>query len=151
MLRGGVGFQPGLTSADGVRNRRKSFSERFFPRHQRGSRASGSSARRPMPHTEAKGLVSAKCLCPCSGGGVSWSGSVRTWQSCQQERRLRERGLKPRCRSYARFDQRACPRSGLAKKIELLDAAVLEKASLCLLYTSPSPRDKRQSRMPSSA
>ena len=25
------------------------------------------------------------------------------------------------------------------------------KKSLCLLYTSPSPRDKRQSRMPSSA
>ena len=25
------------------------------------------------------------------------------------------------------------------------------KAYLCLLYTSPSPRDKRQSRMPSSA
>ena len=26
-----------------------------------------------------------------------------------------------------------------------------EEASICLLYTSPSPRDKRQSRMPSSA
>ena len=26
-----------------------------------------------------------------------------------------------------------------------------EKACSCLLYTSPSPRDKRQSRMPSSA
>ena len=25
------------------------------------------------------------------------------------------------------------------------------KANICLLYTSPSPRDKRQSRMPSSA
>ena len=25
------------------------------------------------------------------------------------------------------------------------------RASICLLYTSPSPRDKRQSRMPSSA
>ena len=29
--------------------------------------------------------------------------------------------------------------------------AELMSASLCLLYTSPSPRDKRQSRMPSSA
>ena len=28
---------------------------------------------------------------------------------------------------------------------------VLERAKSCLLYTSPSPRDKRQSRMPSSA
>ena len=27
----------------------------------------------------------------------------------------------------------------------------LEMAATCLLYTSPSPRDKRQSRMPSSA
>ena len=26
-----------------------------------------------------------------------------------------------------------------------------ERISVCLLYTSPSPRDKRQSRMPSSA
>ena len=27
----------------------------------------------------------------------------------------------------------------------------VEQAKFCLLYTSPSPRDKRQSRMPSSA
>ena len=27
----------------------------------------------------------------------------------------------------------------------------LKKSAACLLYTSPSPRDKRQSRMPSSA
>ena len=27
----------------------------------------------------------------------------------------------------------------------------IEEPDLCLLYTSPSPRDKRQSRMPSSA
>ena len=33
-----------------------------------------------------------------------------------------------------------------------LDAGAPEsRAYLCLLYTSPSPRDKRQSRMPSSA
>ena len=28
---------------------------------------------------------------------------------------------------------------------------IMELANACLLYTSPSPRDKRQSRMPSSA
>mgnify|MGYP003308768204 CR=1 FL=1 len=28
---------------------------------------------------------------------------------------------------------------------------ILKPLQLCLLYTSPSPRDKRQSRMPSSA
>ena len=27
----------------------------------------------------------------------------------------------------------------------------MERFGICLLYTSPSPRDKRQSRMPSSA
>ena len=32
---------------------------------------------------------------------------------------------------------------------ELVDNKIIYKA--CLLYTSPSPRDKRQSRMPSSA
>ena len=30
-------------------------------------------------------------------------------------------------------------------------ATLIEEFSGCLLYTSPSPRDKRQSRMPSSA
>ena len=33
----------------------------------------------------------------------------------------------------------------------LCDDADLSQAFVCLLYTSPSPRDKRQSRMPSSA
>ena len=31
------------------------------------------------------------------------------------------------------------------------DVDVVERLVTCLLYTSPSPRDKRQSRMPSSA
>ena len=31
------------------------------------------------------------------------------------------------------------------------DAKLLEEMELCLLYTSPSPRDQRGSRMPSSA
>ena len=31
------------------------------------------------------------------------------------------------------------------------DAVATELILICLLYTSPSPRDKRQSRMPSSA
>ena len=37
---------------------------------------------------------------------------------------------------------------------KLLDLSFSDKATqsvVCLLYTSPSPRDKRQSRMPSSA
>ena len=34
---------------------------------------------------------------------------------------------------------------------EEMDAGLLAEMYDCLLYTSPSPRDKRQSRMPSSA
>ena len=33
----------------------------------------------------------------------------------------------------------------------LVDFREAEQTKACLLYTSPSPRDKRQSRMPSSA
>ena len=33
----------------------------------------------------------------------------------------------------------------------IADSMGAEVCSICLLYTSPSPRDKRQSRMPSSA
>ena len=43
----------------------------------------------------------------------------------------------------------------LARRRELVDSAtqmmVADELYNCLLYTSPSPRDKRQSRMPSSA
>ena len=33
----------------------------------------------------------------------------------------------------------------------LVENPCFDRAEICLLYTSPSPRDKRQSRMPSSA
>ena len=39
----------------------------------------------------------------------------------------------------------------LKKKIEDMKEHEKEHYEYCLLYTSPSPRDKRQSRMPSSA
>ena len=35
--------------------------------------------------------------------------------------------------------------------VQTLNGALAGLVSICLLYTSPSPRDKRQSRMPSSA
>ena len=37
------------------------------------------------------------------------------------------------------------------KKEELLQPDVQTQAQPCLLYTSPSPRDRQKSRMPSSA
>ena len=39
----------------------------------------------------------------------------------------------------------------LDDKLSDIDLVVLSTPMSCLLYTSPSPRDKRQSRMPSSA
>ena len=39
---------------------------------------------------------------------------------------------------------------GVTKAVEKVNK-VISEALICLLYTSPSPRDKRQSRMPSSA
>ena len=40
---------------------------------------------------------------------------------------------------------------GVTYKLRLLPSGIVRKGKICLLYTSPSPRDKRQSRMPSSA
>ena len=37
------------------------------------------------------------------------------------------------------------------KDLETLKAYVSETGKICLLYTSPSPRDRTRSRMPSSA
>ena len=40
---------------------------------------------------------------------------------------------------------------GMSAMLGRIKRNVREQAGICLLYTSPSPRDKRQSRMPSSA
>ena len=40
---------------------------------------------------------------------------------------------------------------GFDREEELYEDGMSDEAYDCLLYTSPSPRDKRQSRMPSSA
>ena len=39
----------------------------------------------------------------------------------------------------------------LKKEFDSLKESIIEEASSCLLYTSPSPRDSNLSRMPSSA
>ena len=45
----------------------------------------------------------------------------------------------------------AMERRGYLQAGAYVPEVVLEHPEVCLLYTSPSPRDKRQSRMPSSA
>ena len=52
--------------------------------------------------------------------------------------------------SYDRLSDEALLRQLRAGDAAIMDY-VLDKYKPCLLYTSPSPRDKRQSRMPSSA
>ena len=55
----------------------------------------------------------------------------------------RERDSIERLLNQARFENLSREVESLIQEFDRLDA--------CLLYTSPSPRDKRQSRMPSSA
>ena len=42
-------------------------------------------------------------------------------------------------------------KKGIINAESLISNGLVKKNDFCLLYTSPSPRDKRQSRMPSSA
>ena len=51
------------------------------------------------------------------------------------------------------FSVRETPWHGLGRIVMDAPASreALELAGLCLLYTSPSPRDRQKSRMPSSA
>ena len=71
--------------------------------------------------------------------------------AADQLQKLVERGapafLSPIDRLLLRAGARVAP---LAPAI-VMRLAGLRMRSICLLYTSPSPRDKRQSRMPSSA
>ena len=64
---------------------------------------------------------------------------------------LAEEGIKVLQKFYDRGNE-AIPleKRNRFKKIKKLEARSGEENN-CLLYTSPSPRDKRQSRMPSSA
>ena len=79
--------------------------------------------------------------------GIAWTQSAAQVRLGEVETvtMSRERRLGLRC-----FDGNA---SAVASTADLTPAAVERFARdvVCLLYTSPSPRDKRQSRMPSSA
>ena len=46
------------------------------------------------------------------------------------------------------LERRGIPAEGTSKR---LTSEMIDRADLCLLYTSPSPRDRTRSRMPSSA
>ena len=57
--------------------------------------------------------------------------------------------VKSNLRDNYPFDMFAVPREQIARIHA--SSGTTGKPTVCLLYTSPSPRDKRQSRMPSSA
>ena len=75
------------------------------------------------------------------------------WAADNLERggRTSEREIVARFRkSFAKY--RYADMSGTADGVSLSDSAICDaQRRCCLLYTSPSPRDQRGSRMPSSA
>ena len=63
-------------------------------------------------------------------------------------------GNDPASATYVKMKGNACERVGMKSlKVELPETTSTEELldKICLLYTSPSPRDAHESRMPSSA
>ena len=62
-------------------------------------------------------------------------------------------GHDPASETYVKMKQNTCNRVGMkSMAIELPESTSTEELlNVCLLYTSPSPRDRQKSRMPSSA
>ena len=54
-------------------------------------------------------------------------------------------------RKRRKAERKAAKEEARRKKEAQANAEAVDISGACLLYTSPSPRDKRQSRMPSSA
>ena len=130
LLRGGVGCPPGVTGANGVADGRKSFPSTLFPGHRRGFRASGSSARRPMPHAGWKRLSSAKNLVPVLRRCCFMVGFFENLA------KLPARTASSQTRSQTASSKLRTPRQLLERARvwrrhnELLGAAVLEKSGL---------------------
>ena len=53
--------------------------------------------------------------------------------------------------NYVAFKVKDCEEIGFESTTIRLEDSISEQELLCLLYTSPSPRDRTRSRMPSSA
>ena len=62
-------------------------------------------------------------------------------------------GEDPASRVYVGMKERTAAKLGIRSETTVLpeDTPEAELLELCLLYTSPSPRDRQKSRMPSSA
>ena len=70
-------------------------------------------------------------------------------------KRIYDFSRKPAKRNYTISDLQDLKVTGqklsMANPLNADEIRACRDAGICLLYTSPSPRDKRQSRMPSSA
>ena len=77
--------------------------------------------------------------------GSLFIGSLDPYNSKETLNKLRDKGV-------TSFAMELMPRITRAQSMDILSSqSNLAGYKACLLYTSPSPRDKRQSRMPSSA
>ena len=94
-------------------------------------------------------------LSPDAGIRVETVGSYKAWVASWMDETGTRRSRKFNIRKHGNLRAKQ-----LARKARQMGVARLHKpepkkapslSDLCLLYTSPSPRDKRQSRMPSSA
>ena len=63
----------------------------------------------------------------------------------------RKAAIKAEIKAYQEELEREANNTTLARFIRNLESRIYAQLSRCLLYTSPSPRDQRGSRMPSSA
>ena len=107
----------------------RAFPRKCFPRHRWGSRASGSSVRRPMPHTESKGMASAKTFVPV----------LRRWYFvvgfCENLAKLPAPTAYSRTRSQTALSKLRTPNALVRARVwrrhnELHGAAVLDNTSL---------------------
>ena len=71
------------------------------------------------------------------------------YKRVREQALLTDEELRQRVAEYATVGFTSISYEGLMKLLPLIAQAQLDKA--CLLYTSPSPRDRQRSRMPSSA
>ena len=127
-------------------------------------------AQRNVQQTEGTGLglVICRSLCEMMGGRVTMSSALGRGTMIEVELRFQvlERISITQLPALPLTHQRYClqvlvvddhqvNRQVLHQQLEFLGHDVYEaedgQCAFCLLYTSPSPRDKRQSRMPSSA
>ena len=92
--------------------------------------------------TGASGFIAEHCIIELLKNGYSVKGSLRSMNREQEVRDAIKTGANDENLEFCKLD---------LLEDDGWEDAMWDCDYFCLLYTSPSPRDKRQSRMPSSA